>query len=408
MAVAQLRGASLSASDSAQRCWQAFWFCARAATSSRRCLCPVPARPDACAAQANSSPSIQDSSSSAGSDLIAERFCDYANHLVGPHGICNPSAYGDQRNGYSPAFAANVPYTTDVYGLFFGGFLLLRHRPSSYPFSTLPRRHEFSTSCASHLPGTISSKAAKDCLPLKWHTAGLSGEVTLCPVGEPYKILFTQPYSNILRVVLCAIVIGWLGTQSLRSAEVAFRIQGSTVIGGYVNTPVGWRWHMCAGPVYPLPPNSAGRLFRPRPTAPPPSGAYVRCPHGLMLVPLPQVGLRSPKAPVWPVPPPVPNGGFSGREQWVRAELRPSTNQAPILLPVIIQVGGYEEWRAVVDLPLVGIPGDHNSDGHPDNGQHNHMPFKPHPPHPGDPGFPPGPPPGHGPGTGRPLPRPTP
>jgi hypothetical protein len=48
-----------------------------------------------------------------------------------------------------------------------------------------------------------------------------------------------------------------------------------------------------------------------------------------------------------------------------------------------------------------GPRGDHNGDGHPDNGQHNHSPFKPHPPHPGDgSGFPPGPPPGHGPGTG--------
>jgi hypothetical protein len=43
--------------------------------------------------------------------------------------------------------------------------------------------------------------------------------------------------------------------------------------------------------------------------------------------------------------------------------------------------------------------GDHNGDGHPDNGR-GLSPFKPHPPHPGEGGFPPGPPPGHGPGTG--------
>lgn len=193
--------------------------------------------------------------------------------------------------------------------------------------------------------------------------------------------------------MLCAIATGWLGAQPVRGEErpaPVYQNLGSTTINGYVNTSVGWRWHMCVGPFYALPirPNGAGRLFSFAPgPRPPAGGVYVRCPHGLMLVPPRQIPARPFRTP----PPPRPTPGSS----IVVVPLIPPlqrTNPVPVLPPPPGPIA-----RPVTSGGFISL------DSHPDNG-YSHTPDKPHPPHPGDPNFPPGQPPGHGPGTNRPRP----
>ena len=186
------------------------------------------------------------------------------------------------------------------------------------------------------------------------------------------KYWSTHQHFKIPGFLLCLALMGGLA-QSARAEEkgpppltplpvpviqpAAPVIQPAAPVGGFLRTSMGWRWHMCAGPGYPLQPNTVSTRIRPLWSTPGNGfGTYSLCPHGVLFMPLwvTPVG-PSPGPPRLPPPPfPIPRGG-----------------------------GGFIFWG----------PGKSGSSSA------GHVPFKPHAPHPGESDFPPGPPPGHGPGA---------
>jgi hypothetical protein len=133
-----------------------------------------------------------------------------------------------------------------------------------------------------------------------------------------------------------------LAPQSVRAAQRAnppwltAQIQPAAPVGGFLRTSMGWRWHTCAGPGYPLQPNTVSTKLRPLWSTPGNGfGTYSLCPHGVLFMPsrLAPVG-PSPGAPRSPPPPPSPvpiprRGG--GSNQVPPRPIR--TNSVPVLPP---------------------------------------------------------------------------
>jgi hypothetical protein len=200
----------------------------------------------------------------------------------------------------------------------------------------------------------------------------------------------THQRFKILGFLVCVALMDGLLAQSVSAAERPTYITPRPVViivppppvGGFLRTSMGWRWHMCAGPGYPLQPNTVSTKIRPLWSTPGNGfGTYSICPHGVLFLPTYLVGVSpSPGPPRLPPPPfPIPAGG--GSNQVPPRVIR--TNSVPVLPPTPITPGGFIFWG----------PGKSGSSSA------GHVPFKPHAPHPGESDFPPGPPPGHGPGA---------
>lgn len=124
---------------------------------------------------------------------------------------------------------------------------------------------------------------------------------------------------KILGFLLCAALTGWLAAQSAHSAErrnPPFQNLSTPPVAGFLRTSMGWRWHTCAGPGYPLQPNTVSTKLRPLWSTPGNGfGTYSLCPHGVLFMPsrLTPVG-PSPGLPRLPPPPlPIPRGGGSNQ-----------------------------------------------------------------------------------------------